>query len=179
MNVTELAAIPGLQHLAALAIAAAACGFDVPTRRIPNWLTFGGAIAAFSFALLVAGPQACGQSVLGWAAGLAIFLPLFLLGGMGAGDVKLLACVGAWLGAPLAMWTALYAALAGGLLAIVVALANGYLRTALDNLYLLVSHFRVVGVRPHPELTLARSSGPRLPYAVPIAAGVAAALWLQ
>ncbi len=90
-----------------------------------------------------------------------------------------MACLGAWLGPPLALWTALYAALAGGVAAIVLALATGYLRATVDNLYLLLSHFRVAGVRPHPELTLERGKGPRLPYALPIAAGTAVAMWLH
>ena len=127
----------------------------------------------------LADPGALLGSLAGWATGLAIFLPIFLLGGLGAGDVKLMACLGAWLGATLALWTAAYAALAGGVAAIIVAPATGYLRAAVDNLYLLLSHFRVAGVRPHPELTLERGKGPRLPYALPIAAGMVVALWLH
>lgn len=169
----------GFQHLAALVIAVAACGFDIPTRRIPNWLTLGGAMAAFFFYLFVDGPSGTTRSLLGWAVGIGCFLPLFLLGGLGAGDVKLLACIGAWLGPAPALWTALYAAIAGGVLALIVALATGYLRSAFDNVYLLLAHFRAVGVRPHPELTLERGKGPRLPYAVPITVGVIAAMWLR
>ncbi len=163
----------------ALVIAAIACATDVRTRRIPNSLTLGGAALALAYALFSGGPWGLLSSLAGWATGLAIFLPIFLLGGLGAGDVKLMACLGAWLGAPLALWTALYAAVAGGVLAIFVALATGYLRAAVDNLYLLLSHFRVAGVRPHPDLTLERGKGPRLPYALPIAAGTVVALWLH
>ncbi len=163
----------------ALAIGLCACATDLRSRRIPNELTLGGAGAALLFALATGGLSGFAFGVAGWCAGLAVFLPFFLLGGLGAGDVKLMACLGALLGPSLAVWTAIYAALAGGVLAIVVAFGAGYLRTAVTNVYLLLSHFRVVGIRPHPDLTLARGSGPRLPYAVPIAVGAIAAMWLH
>lgn len=163
----------------ALAISAAACLFDLRTRRIPNALTLGGAATALVYALGTHGVTAFALSAAGWATGLAIFLPLFLLGGLGAGDVKLMACLGAWLGPIPVLWVAVYAALAGGVMAIGIALATGYLRAAVDNVYLLLSHFWVAGVRPHPELTLERGKGPRLPYALPIAVGALAAMWLR
>ena len=163
----------------ALVISLAACLFDLRTRRIPNALTLGGAAVAFVYTLGTQGLPAAVVSAAGWATGLAIFLPFFLLGGLGAGDVKLVACLGAWLGPIPVLWVALYAALAGGMMAIVVAFASGYLRTAVDNVYLLLSHFRVAGIRPLPELTLKQGNGPRLPYALPIAAGTVAALWLR
>lgn len=163
----------------ALAIVAMACATDVRTRRIPNTLTLGGTVLALVYAVYAGGIQGALASLAGWATGLAIFLPIFLLRGLGAGDVKLMACLGAWLGPTLALWTAAYAALAGGVAALAVALATGYMRTAVDNLYLLLSHFRVAGVRPHPDLTLERGKGPRLPYALPIAAGTVVAMWLH
>jgi len=115
----------------------------------------------------------------GWLAGAALFMPLFALGGMGAGDVKLLACFGAWLGPIGALWVALYAAVAGGVLALLVALATGYFGMAVLNLQLLFAHWRESGVKPLPALTLEGSRGPRLPYALPITAGAVAAMWLR
>ncbi len=169
----------GTSEVVALALAVVACMLDVRTRRIPNALTLGGAVGACVYALAFHGVRGLAMSLAGWAAGLAIFLPFFLLRGLGAGDVKLMACLGAWLGPGLAVWSALYAALAGGVLALVVALASGYFRRMLENAYLLLAHFRVAGVRPHPELRLDRGKGPRLPYAVPIAVGTVAAMWLH
>ena len=168
-----------LSQVMTLLVITVASVFDLRTRRIPNLLTFGGAALALLYAGAAHGLPGLAHAVEGWLAGLVIFLPLFALGGLGAGDVKLMACLGAWLGPALALWTALYAALAGGVAAIVVALATGYMRTAADNLYLLLVHFRVAGIRPHPELTLERGKGPRLPYALPIAAGAIAAMWLH
>jgi len=96
---------------------------------------------------------------------------------MGAGDVKLLAALGAWLGPYGAAWTALYAAIAGAVLAVLVALSHGYLRRALTNLWGLAGFWRAAGLRPHPELTLKAAAGPRLPYAVAIGIGAMVTLW--
>jgi prepilin peptidase CpaA len=162
-----------------LILGVVACGFDLKTRHIPNILTLGGATAAVAYAFTSHGIGGGLTSVGGWATGLMLFLPFFALGGMGAGDVKLVACIGAWLGPFPAMWVALYAAIAGGVMALIVATATGYLGQACRNLWLLLAHWRVVGIRPLDELTLERSGSPRLPYALPIAAGTVAAIWLQ
>ncbi len=160
-----------------LVVVASAC--DLRTRRIPNLLTFGGAAAALAFSAWTGGVTGLLTSAGGWVVGAGLFLPMFMLGGMGAGDVKLAACVGAWLGPTAALFVALYSAIAGGILAVVVALATGYFKQALGNVWLLLAHWRVVGIRPLPELTLERSRGPRLPFALPIAAGAIAVMWLK
>ena len=178
-TVTELAGWLSLPQLLAFLIAAVACVSDLRTRRLPNALTFGGAAAALVFSVAMGGPAALLGALGGWATGLAVFLPFFVLGGLGAGDVKLVAGLRAWLGAADTVWVALYAAVAGGGMALAVAAGTGYLGAAVDNVYLLLAHFRVVGVRPHPELTLEQGKGPRLPYALPITAGLMLALWLR
>jgi prepilin peptidase CpaA len=167
------------EHAAAVLVALVACGFDLRTRRIPNALTFGAAGAALLYALWANGPLGLLNGATGWLVGCAMFLPFFLLAGMGAGDVKLLAGIGAWLGPGPIFWAALYTMIAGGVMAIVVSLFTGYLRQALSNLFLLAMRWRVEGVKPVPHVTLADAPGPRLPYALPIAAGTAAALWLR
>lgn len=166
-------------HWVALAIAVVACVLDLRTRRIPNGVTLGGAAAGLVYGVVAHGPFGLLQSLLGWTAGLVVFLPFFALGGLGAADVKLVACLGAWLGPSMAIWTALYAALAGGVMAVLLAISTGYLSTAVVNVVGLLKHFRERGVRPHPDLTLTRSTGPRLPYALPITAGTLAAIWLH
>jgi len=159
--------------------AALACIEDLRSRRIPNQLTFGSAGLAFATYLLVAGSTGLASSAAGWTVGCALFLPIFLLKGMGAGDVKLLAAIGAWVGPTKIVWVALYGALAGGLLALVVLLNAGVLRPALENLGYLFAYWRTVGVRPVPTLTLTDAKSPKLPYAVPIAAGLMVTLWLR
>src|SRR4029450_1958417 len=108
--------------------AAVACVTDLRDGRIPNALTFG----SLALALIVHGllPQGQGwiHALLGLVAGAAVFFPCFALGGMGAGGVKLSGALGAWLGGQPPLFVALSGAAAGGVLAIVVALASGYLR---------------------------------------------------
>jgi prepilin peptidase CpaA len=164
---------------AVLLIGGAACVTDFRSRRIPNVLTIGASVAALVFGALSGGLVGAAWSTAGWAVGCALFLPWFVLGGMGAGDVKLLAALGAWAGPSSAVWIALYAGLAGGILALVVSLAKGYLGESLRNVWGLLMFWRIAGVRPHPELTLGAGKGPRLPYAFPITVGAMAVLWLR
>ena len=160
-------------------VAAFACISDLRTRKIPNVLTFGATAAAIVTHGITNGLTGIGFSAAGWAVGLALFLPLFLLRGMGAGDVKLLAALGAWVGPGAAVWLALWSAIAGGVLAVGVAVAHGYGSQAFGNVWGLLSYWRVMGVRPHPALTLEASTAPRLPYSLPIAAGLGLTLWLR
>ena len=102
----------------------------------------------------------------------------YALGGMGAGDVKLLAALGAWLGPREAPWLALYTGVAGGLTALLWATVHGYLIQAVRNLWVL-RYWRLAGIRPMAELTLATGKGPRLAYATSILAGTVATVWLR
>jgi len=153
--------------------------WDLRTRRIPNWLTFGGSAAALGFHLVTGGLPGAGFSLGGWVVGCALFLPFFALGGMGAGDVKLLAAMGAWIGPVGAFWAWAFAAIAGGVLAVVVALLRGYLTTALRNVWGVLCYWRVAGVQPVDEMTLGGGTGPRVAYALPIAVGTLIAWWFK
>jgi prepilin peptidase CpaA len=156
-----------------------ACLTDLRSRRIPNVLTLSAAAAAVLFHLATGGWSAAAWSVAGLVLGALLFFPMFALRGMGAGDVKLLAAIGAWLGPGQVAAVALATSIAGGAIAVVVALAHGYLRSALTNLYFVLAHWRVAGVRPLPAVTLDHGNGPRLAYAVPIAIGTVVTLWLK
>lgn len=163
--------------LGAIVVAAGAALTDVKTARIPNRLTLLGALAGVLANGVLPGGAGVGVALTGAAAGLAVFFPLFALGGLGGGDVKLMAAIGAWLGWPTVLLTALYTALAGGVFAVGVALARGYLSQALGNLRGLARFWWIAGVRPEPSLTLAHGRGPRLPYALPILAGLVVTIW--
>jgi prepilin peptidase CpaA len=160
-----------------LLIGVVACMFDVRTRRIPNQLTFGAALAGLCFHTATSGGSGAGLSAAGWFVGLLIFTPYFLAGGMGGGDVKLLAALGAWLGPWETFWLAIYAGIAGGVLGLFVAISHRYLRTALSNLRLMLGYWLTVGFRPVPGLTLESSASPRLAYAIPILLGTVLTLW--
>jgi prepilin peptidase CpaA len=164
---------------AALIIGVAACVTDLHSRRIPNWLTFGAAALALAIQYATGGQSAAAHAMGGWVTGLFLFMPLFLLGGMGAGDVKLLAALGAWLGPQDTFWLAIYSSMAGGVIAVALALRHKYLATAFKNLGLLGRFWWASGMKPMAPLTLEQGKGPRLAYAVPMLMGMVITLWLH
>ena len=166
-------------YIAVLALVVVACIPDLRTRRIPNVLTIGAALAGFAFHALSGGWSGAATSAGGWVLGLALFFPMFALRGMGAGDVKLLGAIGAWLGPGQVLWVAMLTSVAGGVLGVVIALRHGYLRTALSNLQFMLTSWWISGVRPMPTVTLADYHGPRLAYAIPMAIGTMVTLWLN
>ena len=166
-----------LPAAAVLLSGVAACATDLRARRIPNWLTFGSAALALVAHVSMDGWMGAQHAAAGWLVGTMLFLPLFLLRGMGGGDVKLLAAFGAWLGAGDVLWLAAYASMAGGLLSIAVALQHGYLQSMLRNLLTLLRFWSLAGPRPLPALTLEQGTGPRLAYAVPMFVGALVTLW--
>lgn len=152
---------------------------DIRSRRIPNAVVFPGAVVGvLSNAML---PQEMGglgvlDSLAGLGVGLVLLLPLYLLRAMGAGDVKLMAMTGAFLGARGATGALLCVLLAGGVLALGVAWHQGKLRRLVDNLKMMLFIGAVGGsmwslpvVGNHPD-SAAESVG-KLPYGVAIAAG--------
>jgi prepilin peptidase CpaA len=165
--------------LAVACIAAVACAIDLRSRRIPNWLTFSAALVGLGYQLAVHGPGGALSGGAGLLVGIAIFFVPFALGGLGAGDVKLVAALGAWLGPYEIVWLALYTVIAGAVLAVGVSLVRGYLRQALSNIWLLLMHLRIVGFRPHPELTIHHARGPKLAYGVAIFAGTMVTIWIR
>ena len=155
---------------------ATASGYDIATRRIPNWLI----CVALLGALTCSANGAIGldftASLLGVIAGLAVLFPFFVLGVMGAGDVKLLGAVGALLGPIAVLGAALLALAAGGLLSILVALGSHSLSRVLANLRLML--FVVASGKSSGVSVRDINTTGRLPYAVAISAGTALQLWL-
>jgi prepilin peptidase CpaA len=155
--------------LTLLAIAAVT---DLRSRRIPNWLTFllmlSGILQSF-FATRIAGT---GMSVLGILIGAAIPFVLFFIGALGAGDVKLLAGIGAWMGPLPAVAVFLVEAVVGMVIVLAQATAQGRLQLLMKNSALValnLFYVREVGVE-HASATgrSARSINRPLPYAVPV-----------
>jgi prepilin peptidase CpaA len=165
--------------IAVVTLGAAATVFDWRTRRIPNGLTFGAAAVAVAFGLATGGLHGGVRSVTGFILGVLILLPFFALRAMGAGDVKLLAAFGAWLGPSLVGWVAVYGAIAGGVVAVPMLMWRGRMRATLVNMWSLLLHWRLSGFKPHPVLTLDNPEAVRMPYALPIALGALATLWLR
>ncbi|MES2018881.1 MAG: prepilin peptidase [Pseudomonadota bacterium] len=162
---------------------------DVRSRRIPNQIIVAGTIAALLLqALMPAGAGlfsapvgSAGMlfSLSGIAVGLLLLLPFYALHTMGAGDVKLMAVVGAFLGPFGVMGATLLTMLAGGVLALVVAFSTGQLLQVIVNIQQMLHTARSdrragAGVRLKPPVVVTG----KLPYAIAIAAGTVGQLML-
>jgi prepilin peptidase CpaA len=106
-------------------------GCDLKSRKIPNYLTFGGALAGLGFQLGMHGLPGLWDGLAGLGLGFFLLLIPYLLGGMGAGDVKASAALGAWLGLHKAFALFVYMGISGGLILLVVWLWQGRLLTGL------------------------------------------------
>lgn len=91
---------------------------DIRTSRIPNWLTFTAMGSALLAHILLEGVQGAVFSLSGLVTGLALFLPFYFFGDMGAGDVKLMGAVGAIIGPYGAGICSILAILVGGIYAL-------------------------------------------------------------
>jgi prepilin peptidase CpaA len=156
--------------------------YDARTRRIPNWLTVSGAI--YGIAYVTAFPPVMHGTILfplgGLIVGFLIFLPLYLVRAMGAGDVKLLAMAGAFLGPLDTLYCALASVVAGGALSILWAFAHGTGLRLFRNIASLLPFQLgvVVGAPVAVRMTPATSAG-KLPYAIAIASGTLGYLTLH
>jgi prepilin peptidase CpaA len=141
--------------------------------KVPNWLTYHMAAGGLAYAAYSGGWGAVGTSLLGLALGLALLMPLHMIGGMGAGDVKLLAGVGAWVGPQVVLGAFVVSAMAGGVMALAMAAASGEFDRHLAMFHTIGRE--IISIR-HPGrlATIAAERKPRmllLPYGIPIAVG--------
>jgi len=160
-----------LLMLGATVCAIAGAVSDVRSNRIPNWLTYGGLALALTLRAAVGGWRSLEQGVGGMLLGGGVFFVFFLVRGMGAGDVKLMAAVGAWVGPHPTLSVLIATALAGGVLAVVYMVIYKRVGSTLRNLGALLRFHLRAGVRPHPELNLQGPETIRLPYGLAIAMG--------
>jgi prepilin peptidase CpaA len=141
--------------------------------RVPNWLTYHLVLAGWAYATWSHGGAGFLWALAGTVVGLAVLLPLYAIGGMGAGDVKLMAGVGAWVGPAVTFWAFATSAVVGGAMAVAMVVWSGdYIR-----------HWVLLQSIGHEILTvrnpskLAASAAERkpsmmlLPYGIPLAVG--------
>jgi prepilin peptidase CpaA len=173
--------LPFVPLLAMLAWAAVE---DLRTRCIRNWLTFSLVVTGIAQSLMGHGTVSPGSSFAGCALGFALPLALFAMGAIGGGDVKLLAGVGAWVGAGGVFEVFCAAAVAGMIIVLAQAIGQGRLRVLSRNSAVLAMnlvHVSDVGI-DHAIATgkSCRSVDKPLPYAVPVLIAVLALLlaWL-
>ena len=158
--------------LSNLALGVLACGaitatvIDLRTRRIPNALT--ATLSGLGIAMAATGTNGIGPlgALVGFALGLLLMMPGYLLGATGAGDVKLMAAVGAIVGPALIVSAFLFTAVTGGLLAIAVAAKRGQVAATIEGTGRLVAKSR----RARQEISAAPAAR-RFAYGPAIAIG--------
>ena len=147
----------------AISSASLAAVIDVWSRRIPNWVTFGTLLAGVLINAWLHGFGGAINSLGGAALGLGMLLPFYAMRAIGAGDVKLLAAVGALVGPQALVSVAIYGALVGGAMSVFILVRRGLLTRTLGDML---------------NGTLPRRSGAKAPYGLAIASGVYLSLML-
>lgn len=145
---------------------------DARQRRIPNWLTGGLAATGLGSAAVLQGAAGAWQSVLGLTVGGAILIPFFVTRAMGAGDVKLLAAAGSFLGPVSALVAGGFSLMIGAMMALAIVAVQTVPALAALN----PRATRDVSAESDATLGL---RGQAFPYALAIALGVIAACWYQ
>jgi len=139
---------------------------DLRRRQISNWIPCSAFAAGLVLQIVQSGWRGAGQALLGTITGAAVFLIFYLLGGMGGGDVKLMAGFGAVLGVQRLLEAALWTAGCGGIMAAAVIAVRSLRQIGRGRSASPESQTDKPGVRPKAE---------SIPYAPAIAAGV----WLS
>ncbi len=193
---TTIAALANLSLAAMVMVAAIS---DARTRRIPNWLVAIGMVVALAAQVAMHGLLDGGlQWLSGLATGLGIFLVVYLLGGMGAGDAKLMGAVGAFMGPLGGAHVAVVSFLVGGAMALVAMVLHRESRRTLARLSVLllslpfgrmaaatgrrraameVTTGAAAGTAPGETSQTSTGKAARLPYAIAIAAGTLLVKW--
>ena len=141
--------------------------------RVPNWITFPFAFAGLAYNGFAGGWDGLSMASVGLIVGLATLLPLYAVGGMGAGDVKLMAGIGAWLGASVTWNAFLYTVVFGAIMAVAMVLYRRSWQKHYGNFLMIMTEFLTVK-DPRQLSEIAAERKPRmllLPYGIPICIG--------
>jgi prepilin peptidase CpaA len=144
---------------------------DLRNRRIPNWLVLPFLLAGIVVSGWLHGWHGVGQSFAGMGLGLLIYGFLFWMGGMGAGDVKLCAAIGAWIGPDQLFIALVITGMAGGIMVLIWAACGGFLKDLFTGTGNLLFGSKERGQLRDPELVLANPLKRKIPYAPAIAIG--------
>ena len=163
--------------IALIALSVIAAWWDIRHRRIPNWLTLSGLVIAFALRS-AGGLGSVTAGILGAALAFGLALPFFSVGGLGGGDVKLLAAVGAFLGPAQLVLALVVMAVTGGVMAVVTIVRHrAYKKTLVNVRTILSSGFGSGKRRGKGSLAMPTVSSPdalTIPYGVAIALGATA-----
>jgi len=170
--------VPLFLTLTLLAIAVAGGWADLRTRRIPNWLNLSGFILGVGLNTFFEQGEGFRFAIAGFGLALLIYLPLYVIRAMGAGDVKFMAAIGAIVGPQ--NWLALFlmTAVLGGVASLCLVIVRGRLHLTLENLSTITTellHGRMP-YRKDPSLDVHDKDAVGLPHGASIA--ISAMLWL-
>ncbi len=157
--------------IAAVVVSLTAAVADIQCMRIPNWLTYSAMLFGVGYHTMVGGTHGFLFGAGGLFLGLALLIVFYLAGGMGAGDVKLMAAVGALLGPKDVFIAFLFTALVGGIYAIILLVLRFRVMGAAVRLTAMSSALRPRTGSPPPTVDN-RGRLTVLNYGVAIAAGV-------
>lgn len=167
--------LPMIVQVYVLALAIPAAIFDLRQRRVPNWLTLPALLIAIALNVALYKTAGFTLSLAGLFLALLIYFPLYALRAMGAGDVKLMAAIGAAVGWANCVAIFFITAVTGGIAGLIAVVSRGRIRKTLYNLWFIVLSLahRQLPHESNPELDVTSETGLRLPHAVAIACGVA------
>lgn len=173
MNVTEIVPILFLTGILIIAVAT-----DIRSHKIPNWLTFPAMLIGIGCHTYTHGYHGLIFSISGLFLGIALFIPFYFAAGMGAGDVKLLGCVGAVLGVKGVFISFLGTTIIGGVYAIILLVMHGYLWETMKRYWAIFTAFvitrKIMYIPPeNPERM------PALIYGVAIALGTILSIFIS
>jgi prepilin peptidase CpaA len=144
--------------------------------KVPNWLTFPFVVAGWVYSTAAFGWEGLGWSMVGTLVGLALLLPAYAIGGMGAGDVKLLAGVGAWIWGTDTFYSFCVSAVVGGVIAVIMVLGRRRVEHHLAQFRAILNEILVIR-DPNALSAIAadrKQTMLLLPYGIPIAIGTIA-----
>jgi prepilin peptidase CpaA len=141
--------------------------------KVPNWITFPFILAGWVYSTAFFGWEGLGWSVLGTLIGLGLLMPAYAIGGMGAGDVKLLAGVGAWVYGTHTFYAFCWSAIIGAIMAVVMVLVRKAWSKHSSQFWMIFNEIITI---KDPEVLAGiaakrKSSMLLLPYGIPICIG--------
>jgi prepilin peptidase CpaA len=148
-----------------------AVAYDLISHRLPNFYLLLGLLAGLAIQVWVVGWSGLQIGVEGFLVGFAVLIPIYALGGMAAGDVKLMAVVGAFLDGGSALWASAYSLMAGGVLGVVYLICKGQFFGFFGRYWAMPS------LRNYIPAKGGDAARHRFPYALAIAIGTLASLY--
>lgn len=178
MSSIQLTSLPLPLILITTAVVAVAAYFDIRWRRIPNWLTLAAVLLGLALNWFLPQGLGLGRAGIGIAVGFVMYFPLYLLKGMGAGDVKLAAGIGALVGGWNCLVIILIAACFSSVVGLMMAASKGRFRSTLINVGFIFSELAAFRL-PHvtrKEVDIRYSDSIRMPHGVSLALGTVATM---